>query len=340
MVTGENVGQIAAEAIRRGATDYVVKVGDYLYTIPLVVEKNLTMAKVKSENEQLRKQIERAMLELQFKNGQLRESLARVEQMAATDPLTGLHNRRHFSVVLEQMFAEAHRFDADLACVMIDLDSYKQLNDTFGHQVGDQLLIAAGKVISANLRRMDVAARYGGDEFVLLLPRAQAAESGRCRPAHPGGIFHRQRPRFLGARRACGCRLASVQSARRASPTPTSSSPPPTSLFTAQRKRAATASRSLTWRSTPPSSPQRHRQRDVAGKFKASAEAPVTGILIARTMNPPTPASARDRSLAVSTNDIAESRPAARVCAGGSHSITSAGTGPDPAPSRCQLQGR
>jgi diguanylate cyclase (GGDEF)-like protein len=177
MVTGENVGQIAAEAIRRGATDYVVKIGDYLNTIPLVVEKNLTMAKVKSENEQLRQQIERTLLELQFKNGQLEESLKRVEQMAATDPLTGLHNRRHFSVVLEQMFAEAHRFDSDLSCVMIDLDAYKQLNDTFGHQVGDQLLVAAGKVIAANLRRMDVAARYGGDEFVLLLPRAQTSEA-------------------------------------------------------------------------------------------------------------------------------------------------------------------
>lgn len=177
MVTGENVGQIAVEAIRRGATDYVVKLGDYLFTIPLVVEKNLTMAKVKRENELLREQVERAMLELQFKNGQLQESLLRMEQMAATDPLTGLYNRRHFGRVLEQLFAEAQRYDTDLSCVMIDLDGYKQLNDTHGHQVGDQLLIAAGKVITANLRRMDVAARYGGDEFVLLLPKAHTGEA-------------------------------------------------------------------------------------------------------------------------------------------------------------------
>jgi diguanylate cyclase (GGDEF)-like protein len=60
---------------------------------------------------------------------------------------------------------------------MIDLDGYKQLNDTFGHQVGDQLLVTAGKVIAANMRRMDVAARYGGDEFVLLLPHASADEA-------------------------------------------------------------------------------------------------------------------------------------------------------------------
>ena len=60
LVTGENVGRTAAEAIRRGATDYVVKVGDYLYTIPLVIEKNLTVAKVKRENETLRSELESA----------------------------------------------------------------------------------------------------------------------------------------------------------------------------------------------------------------------------------------------------------------------------------------
>ena len=163
MVTGENVGHIAAEAIRKGATDYIVKVGDYLFTIPLVIEKNLTVAKLLKEKEELRRQLE-------AKNEQL-------EQMAATDALTGVYNRRHFGRVLDQLFAEASRYDKDLACVMIDLDGYKQLNDTYGHQVGDQLLVIAGKVISANMRRMDVAARYGGDEFVLLLPQAACEEA-------------------------------------------------------------------------------------------------------------------------------------------------------------------
>lgn len=163
MVTGENVGETAAEAIRQGAVDYVVKVGDYLFTIPLVIEKNLTVAKIIREREELRK-------ELEAKNAQL-------EQMAATDALTGVYNRRHFNRVLDQLFAEAQRYDKDMACVMIDLDGYKQLNDSFGHQVGDQLLVIAAKVISANMRRMDIAARYGGDEFVLLLPQAGCDEA-------------------------------------------------------------------------------------------------------------------------------------------------------------------
>ncbi len=177
MVTGENVGHIAVEAIRKGATDYVVKLGDYLFTIPLVVEKNLTVAKVMRENESLRVELERALTVVRDKNAQLEVSLQRVEEMAATDPLTGLYNRRHFGRVLEQLFAEAQRYNKDLACVMIDMDAFKQLNDTYGHQLGDQLLVMAGKVIAANMRRMDVAARYGGDEFILLLPHASADEA-------------------------------------------------------------------------------------------------------------------------------------------------------------------
>lgn len=165
MVTGENVGHIAASAIRAGATDYVVKVGDYLFTIPLVIEKNLAVAKIIKEKEDLRRRLE--------------ESNAQLEQMAATDPLTGLYNRRHFGRVIEQLFAETQRYDRDLSCVMIDLDGYKQLNDAYGHQMGDQLLVMAGKVIAANMRRMDVAARYGGDEFVLLIPHASAPEAAQ-----------------------------------------------------------------------------------------------------------------------------------------------------------------
>ena len=177
LVTGENVGRTAVEAVRRGATDYVVKMGDYLFTIPLVVEKNLTAAYVARENKLLRHELELALNEVRTKNLQLEESLRLLEQAAATDPLTGLYNRRHFGKVFEQLFAEALRYDNDLSCVMIDLDGYKQLNDTCGHQVGDQLLVVAARAITTNLRKMDVAARYGGDEFVLLLPRAATAEA-------------------------------------------------------------------------------------------------------------------------------------------------------------------
>jgi two-component system cell cycle response regulator len=177
MVTGENVSDYAAEAIRRGATDYVVKVGNYFFTIPLVVEKNLTVAKLTTENQQLHNELTRSLAEVNEKNQQLNAALKRVEELAATDALTGLYNRRHFSMVLGQLFAESNRYQTDLTVAMIDLDAYKQLNDTLGHQMGDEMLVLVGGILRASMRKADVAARYGGDEFVLLLPRADAAEA-------------------------------------------------------------------------------------------------------------------------------------------------------------------
>lgn len=179
MVTGENVSEFAAEAIRRGATDYVVKVGDYFFTIPLVVEKNLTVVKLMRENEQLQVDLRRSLEEVKLTNGQLNAALKRVEEMAATDALTGLCNRRHLSLVIGQLFAEASRYNTELACAMIDLDGYKQLNDTLGHQMGDQILVAVGEIVRGNIRKADVGARYGGDEFVLLLPRSDSNEAMR-----------------------------------------------------------------------------------------------------------------------------------------------------------------
>jgi len=174
VVTGENVRQTAAQAIREGAYDYIVKAGDYLFTIPLIVEKNHEAWKVKQENKRLHEQQQQAAREISIKNQQLKDSLQKLEQMAATDPLTGLYNRRHFGEVLERYFAESARYGKDLACIMCDLDGYKKLNDTLGHQFGDKILQVSAKIITWNLRVMDVAARYGGDEFVVLLPHASS----------------------------------------------------------------------------------------------------------------------------------------------------------------------
>src|SRR4051812_39663679 len=175
VVTGEKVGQTAANAIRAGAYDYIVKAGEYLFTIPLIVEKNIEAWKIRQENKRLHEQQQQATREISLKNQQLKDSLQKLQQMAATDPLTGLYNRRHFGEVLERCFAESVRYNQDLACIMCDLDGYKKLNDTLGHQFGDKILQVTAKVITWNLRVMDIAARYGGDEFVLLLPHATAA---------------------------------------------------------------------------------------------------------------------------------------------------------------------
>jgi len=179
MVTSESGLDVAMEAIRRGAYDYVVKVGDYLFTVPLVVEKNLEVWRTKQDNARLEGELKDMLGQLQERNDQLREAVAKLEAQAATDPLTGLANRREIKQQLERAFAESQRYATDLTCVMIDLDRFKQLNDTLGHQRGDELLRAAARVLTANCRRSDVAGRYGGDEFVLLLPQTDPTTAAR-----------------------------------------------------------------------------------------------------------------------------------------------------------------
>ena len=94
-----------------------------------------------------------------------------LRDLAARDPLTGLYNRRHFNDVLYRCFSEALRYDNDLSCIMVDLDDFKAVNDVFGHQVGDELLVLTATTITSQLRTADVPARFGGDEFIMLLPQ-------------------------------------------------------------------------------------------------------------------------------------------------------------------------
>lgn len=176
-VTGENDLAVATQAIEKGAQDYVVKHGEYLLSIPAIVQKNISLHQIKMEHDELQKKIQWMLKELQLKNEQLETSMKQLKIMATTDPLTELANRRHFGEQLTRQFDEAVRYGNDLSCAMIDLDRYKQFNDTFGHQMGDKLLQATAEEIRSSLRASDIAARYGGDEFILLLPQTNITEA-------------------------------------------------------------------------------------------------------------------------------------------------------------------
>ncbi|HOW70338.1 MAG TPA: diguanylate cyclase [Phycisphaerae bacterium] len=98
-----------------------------------------------------------------------------LEELASRDPLTGLYNRRHFNEVVVRQFAAAQRYGADLTCLMFDLDHFKEINDRLGHRAGDEILILLAHSISSQLRTSDLAARFGGDEFIALLPQTSSA---------------------------------------------------------------------------------------------------------------------------------------------------------------------
>jgi diguanylate cyclase (GGDEF)-like protein len=99
---------------------------------------------------------------------------SQVQLLAVTDTLTGLYNRRYFFEFAVQEFERSRRYARPLSVLMLDIDHFKKVNDTYGHLVGDRLLSELAKQCKSTLRDADVMARYGGEEFVVLLPETPA----------------------------------------------------------------------------------------------------------------------------------------------------------------------
>ena len=95
----------------------------------------------------------------------------RLEYLAVTDGLTGLYNHRHIRERLDEEFERAQRYHLPLSCLLLDIDNFKQINDTWGHLQGDYILRELARRITATVRKSDIIARYGGEEFIVLLPQ-------------------------------------------------------------------------------------------------------------------------------------------------------------------------
>jgi diguanylate cyclase (GGDEF)-like protein/PAS domain S-box-containing protein len=107
----------------------------------------------------------------------LRRAFEREQLASRTDSLTGVFNRRYFFELLGYEFSASRRYERPLSLVMFDVDYLKKINDTYGHQVGDELLKKAANVVRGELRTSDVLARYGGDEFVILLSNSSEQDA-------------------------------------------------------------------------------------------------------------------------------------------------------------------
>ena len=136
------------KALEQGASDYLTK--------PFSPEELLARVKIH--------------LKVKALQDNLKESNQLLQQLAQTDPLTELHNRRHIMDTLEAEFDRSSRVGSPFALLMVDLDHFKRVNDTYGHQLGDKVLQSTAWEIRALLRQYDSAARFGGEEFALLLP--------------------------------------------------------------------------------------------------------------------------------------------------------------------------
>ncbi|MCW8886908.1 MAG: GGDEF domain-containing protein, partial [Motiliproteus sp.] len=120
---------------------------------------------------------------LQMVTAIVRDTTQRAEMMkelrraAYEDPLTGIYNRRHMSRIMHRELQRVQRFDRYFSVMMIDLDHFKKINDTYGHAIGDELLMAFVAKVKQVTRSVDVFGRWGGEEFILLLPETRAEDA-------------------------------------------------------------------------------------------------------------------------------------------------------------------
>jgi len=155
LLTGRNDREMKIRGLEQGAVDYVTKPFD--------------------EGELI------ARVKVQLKIKKLQDDLKRTNELlleiSNTDPLTGLYNRRYFMETLDKEFQRIRRKDGTLSLIILDLDHFKSINDTFGHQQGDEVLVEVALQMQKHLRSYDIAARYGGEEFIAVLPESSREET-------------------------------------------------------------------------------------------------------------------------------------------------------------------
>jgi diguanylate cyclase (GGDEF)-like protein len=150
--------ETAVEALRGGVYDYLTKPLESLASFELSLARALEHRHLLRENARL---------------------FAEVQRLAVTDSLTGLYNRHKLGETLEIEVERARRYGRPLAMIMIDMDGLKTVNDSQGHQAGDTVLQQAAAAVRSQVRRVDTPTRFGGDEFIVLLPEATPEEAER-----------------------------------------------------------------------------------------------------------------------------------------------------------------
>jgi diguanylate cyclase (GGDEF)-like protein len=155
MQTALDSTESKVEGLEAGADDYITK--------------PIEFAELKARLRSMLR-IKRLQTELEERERQLLEANEKLRHMSRTDSLTGLDNRRYLEQQMDLMFAHSDRLGEPLACVMCDLDRFKSVNDEHGHQAGDAVLKQFAALLKREAREIDRVGRYGGEEFIVLLP--------------------------------------------------------------------------------------------------------------------------------------------------------------------------
>lgn len=190
VISGAGSTDDVIEALRRGAWDFLVKPFVNLEFVLHSVNKGLEKVHLKRENrlyrERLEEEVQRRTHELRQEiltrkliEEDLRRSELRYRELSLTDELTGLYNARHFFRQVQTEVERATRYNSHLSICVLDIDHFKLYNDTYGHLSGDAVLSELGRIIRQLIRDSDSAYRYGGEEFIIILPETTCEEAAR-----------------------------------------------------------------------------------------------------------------------------------------------------------------
>ncbi len=173
-ITGDEVGfQVSV----KGPAEVVALAGSFNRMSLELAAMHAQMAAQMEELEQQREELEAQNEELAEGHRQLMELNQVLERMAVTDHLTGLYNRRYGFEVLQREVEQSLRYNHPLSILLLDLDCFKEINDTYGHLAGDAALVELAQVLLQTVRRVDTVVRFGGEEFLVITPHTQLEEA-------------------------------------------------------------------------------------------------------------------------------------------------------------------
>ncbi|HEX8275059.1 MAG TPA: diguanylate cyclase [Longimicrobiaceae bacterium] len=185
LVTARDSTADKVEGLEAGADDYLTKPINFP-ELEARVRSMLRIKRLQDELDLKNRELERTNQELEVANRKLRK-------LSITDGLTELFNHRHVHELLHEEFERSRRSGEPLAVVMIDLDRFKAVNDTYGHPTGDVILYETARIIRETAREIDMVGRYGGEEFIAILPNTAEDEAStfaeRVRAGVEGYVF-------------------------------------------------------------------------------------------------------------------------------------------------------